>query len=226
MQGSDDWLLSRVVEGYMGSEDRTVVSANVGSVAGLRAVAGGKAHLAGCHVDNRKVRDVACRDRGCHLVGLFERHQGIIYDAERHPGVRGLETIVERSMRFAERQPLSGTHRLVTSLFEERDLDITALPRVGPFSEHLGVALAVRTGQADAGVGIRVAAERCGLDFLPLTTERYKLAIPHRYFSQPRITGFLDHVLGAIRDEARKDPAGYDFDSTGRIETISSATAG
>jgi molybdate-binding protein len=34
---------------------------------------------------------------------------------------------------------------------------------VGPFTSHLELALAIRNGQADAGVGARIAATMAGL---------------------------------------------------------------
>lgn len=224
MQGSDDWLLSRVVERYMERADAPIVSASVGSVAGLGAISGGQAHVAGCHVGNDQVRDVACRQTDCYLVNLFERHQGLIYNPRRHPDVTGLQSVVERKLRFAERQPLSGTFRLVCGLFEDRGLPYGQFPTVGPFSEHVGIALAIHQGRADAGVGIRVAAEMFGLGFIPLTTEAYKLAIPSCYFAQRTMAGFLDAVLDGIRAEAgRGEVKGYEFGSLGVLETINAS---
>jgi putative molybdopterin biosynthesis protein len=220
MQGSDDWLLSQVMERYLGTGELPVVSASVGSLAGLEAVASGTAHVAGCHVANEQVRKVACRDRECYLLNLFDRHQGLIHDPEAHPGITGLESVVERKMRFAIRQPLSGTHRLVVRLFEERGLSMDGLEQVGPFSEHVALAMAIRMGRADAGVGIRVAAEQCGLGFIPLHTEAYKLAIPPEFFSSPRIAHFTEFMLEEIRTEASKEVPGYAFDNLGVIETI------
>lgn len=220
MQGSDDWLLGRVLASYLVSGDLPVVSANVGSMAGLSAVASGKAHLAGCHVENDQVRRVACKDSDCTLINLFERHQGLIYDRDRHPDVKGLGSVVEKRLRFADRQPLSGTYRLVGKLFEERGLSMEGLERVGPFSEHMSLALAIRTGKADAGVGIKVAAEQCGLGFIPLHTEPYKLAIPPAFLSSKRMQGFIDFVLERIRSESREGVGGYTFANLGVLEMI------
>jgi excisionase family DNA binding protein len=222
IQGSDDWLLGRVIERDLAAGPMPVVSANVGSMAGLRAIADGKAHLAGCHVDNDSVRRTACRDRGCYLLNLFERHQGLIHDPLRHPGLKGLGDVVTGRLRFAERQPLSGTFRLVERLLDEQGLSLEGLDRVGPFSEHMSLALAIRTGQADAGVGIRVAADQCGLGFIPLHTESYKLAIPAGFFSSPGIARFMEVVLAGIEAESRHGVPGYGFANLGRIETVTS----
>lgn len=44
-------------------------------------------------------------------------------------------------------------------------------------TNHLSVASAVSTGNADVGVGIEKAAKIVGVDFVPLITERYDLVI-------------------------------------------------
>ncbi len=220
MQGSDDWLLSRIIERFHAVQDAPVVSASVGSLAGLSAVSTGKAHVAGCHVGNDKVREVACRQDGCYLVNLFDRHQGLMFDPQRHPEVKGLESVIHGKLRFAERQPLSGTYRLVCSLFEQGGLSLDGVPKVGPFFEHMGVALAINQGRADAGVGIKVAADMFGLGFVPLTTETYKLAIPPAFLASRRMSVFLDFVLTEVRAESRGGVSGYEFSDLGVMETM------
>ena len=91
---------------------------------------------------------------------------------------------------------------------------------MGPFSRHLSLALAIRTGQADAGVGIRVAADQCGLGFIPLHTEPYKLAIPPAFWGSRKMMRFLDFILERLKREARGGVGGYGFEKLGVIETV------
>jgi excisionase family DNA binding protein len=215
VQGSDDYLFSRATGRYLERQSVPVVSARVGSLAGLSAVGAGKAHLAGCHVDNAQVRErLACRE-GCYLIHLYSREQGLLFDAERHPGIRDLEEVGRRGLRFADRQELSGTYRLVERLLDGRDLI-----RVGPYASHLELALAIRMGEADAGVGIRVAAEMTGLAFAPLHTEPFKLAVPVAFAAHPGMAGFLDFILAELNDHANRGVAGYGFDDLGKMETL------
>ncbi len=62
---------------------------------------------------------------------------------------------------------------------------------------HLAVAAAVASGSADCGMGIRNAALALGLDFIPLTLERYDLVIPEAFIDLPMI----QHVLALLTDE-------------------------
>ena len=61
-------------------------------------------------------------------------------------------------------------------------------------SDHRGVAEAVRSGWADAGVCLRLVSEEAGLDFLGVREEAYDLCFPERRGDDPRIQALLDVV--------------------------------
>jgi excisionase family DNA binding protein len=220
IQGSDDWLFSQATQRYQSVRKIPVPSAKVGSLAGLTAVSEGKAHLAGCHVGNEQVESLMAGRYGCYLVNLLQRAQGLIFDRDRHPNLKGLAGVVSGKLRFAHRQELSGTYRLVEGLFSEQGLFLGDIESAGPYSTHLDVAAAVRSGRADCGVGIQVAAEFFGLDFIPLATEPYKLAVPTPFISHPQMNGFLEFVLEELKTSSRHGAPGYGFDDIGRMEVI------
>ncbi|RLA95907.1 MAG: molybdopterin biosynthesis protein, partial [Deltaproteobacteria bacterium] len=62
---------------------------------------------------------------------------------------------------------------------------------------HLAVAVAVRSGRADVGLGIYAAARALGLDFIPLAKESYDLVIRKEALEDER----LRLTLEALRDE-------------------------
>ncbi len=218
VQGSDDLLLAEAVEAFQAASGIPVPMATIGSMAGLRAVDAGLAHLAGCHVDNAQVAAALSLAEGCYLVNLFERQQGLIVTGDRSAAPASLAAAVERGARWAERQPGSGTHRLAAQLLAETGLDGGRLVRVGPFGSHLEVALAVLQGQADCGLGIQPAAERCGLGFVPLTAERYKLAVPVAFAGHPVVVRFMDFLLERLGGSAATP--GYRMEPLGRLEII------
>ena len=220
IQGSDDYLFSKVAARFQDEEDFPVASAKVGSLAGLSAVGAGKAHLCGCHVENRQVEKLAGDRWGCYLVNLLQRSQGLIFDKKRHPKIRDLNDVHKQKLRFAQRQELSGTYRLVERLCKEQGIRIEDLDPVGPFSSHTELALAVRSGQADAGVGIQVAADLFGLDFIELASEPFKLAVPVHYASHPRMAKFLDFVTRDLKKTSKQGVPGYGFDHLGKMEAV------
>ncbi len=54
------------------------------------------------------------------------------------------------------------------------------------------MAAAVASGAADVGLGIRAATAALELDFIPLASERYDLAIPEEYVESPLLRPLLD----------------------------------
>ncbi len=216
-QGSDDWLLARVIERFQLRSGTPVATASVGSMAGVAAVAAGSAHLASCHVDPlllaQKIRAPV------YLFRLFAREQGLLIEKHRRNRLDGLRTVSAGGVRFAVRQPQSGTCQLVQRLLMKEGLE----PRwtaVGPFSSHLELALDIRSGGADAGVGIRVAAQMTGLDFIPLAREPFYLVIPAAFMSHERVTTFLAFLVDELTVEARHEHPGYSFETLGRVEPL------
>lgn len=219
MQGSDDWLLTRASEHFQNERAVPVLSTRVGSLAGLEAVGIGHAHLAGCHVANDQV-ERAMHGQGCCLVTLFERSQGLIFDRARHPDISRLESLEGADLRFAARQVESGTHQLTQRLLGEVGVDASRLASAGPFTSHLELALAIRRGEADVGMGTALAAEMCDLDFLELHTEQFKVAVPLGFVSHPKLAGFLEFVLEDLKEASGPGFTGYAFGELGRMEMV------
>ena len=94
--------------------------------------------------------------------------------------VRGVRDLARRGLRLVNRQRGTGTRLLLQHLLRAARVDPRAIARLGRTcsTAHGGVAAAVAAGTADAAPGVRAAAVRAGLDFLPLGVERYDLAIP------------------------------------------------
>jgi len=219
LQGSDDWLLSRLIDAYQQRFGAAVPTATVGSLAGLSALASSSAHLASCHVSASTVREHARMP--LYLFGLFAREQGIVLPRDARRRIDDLASLCRYPIRFAARQEGSGTARLVARLLAEQGLQ-SRWTSVGPYSSHLEVARAVRTGRADAAIGIRIAAELAELRFVPLVREEFDLAIPPSFMSHVRVREFLDFAVRELEAEARNQHAGYTFEMLGRLRSVTS----
>ena len=220
MQGSDDWLLGQVLGHERPRRASPVVAATVGSMAGVEAVGRGEAHLAGFHVADDELAPYVAAGQSWYALHLGTREQGLVLPRRLRRTVRGLASVAEHRLRFADRQPAAGTHRLTRRLLGSAGIAPEAVRFVGPYGTHLEVALAVRSGQADVGMAIRIVAELCDLDFLPLEHESYKLAVPGPYLAHARLGSWLDAVLGEMGTAARVGVSGYCFDSLGRLAPI------
>jgi molybdate-binding protein len=84
-------------------------------------------------------------------------------------------------------------------------------------STHLDVGLNVLKGDADVGLATRTTAQLLGLEFLPLTRERFDLWITRERFFSDGVQALLG-IVGSREFRARVDAlGGYDVSESGRI---------
>ena len=205
------WLLDKTLGEVRSQLDQAVATAPVGSFAGLAALASGHAHAAGIHVADEELGSALGGLPPTWLIGLFQRQQVLVLRRDLVDEVAGLEDVLERGLRFAARQPAAATWRLTQRLLTDVGLEPSRLTTVGPYDSHLGVALAVAGGEADAGVAIRIAAELTHLPCVPLFEETFRLAV------QPSIARFLERTLDHLDVQRRRNVPGYRFEPLGRL---------
>ena len=174
LAGSDDPLLDLIATGT----DRVGAP---GSFGGLTALWQQRADAATLHLRHRNggYNDpFAARileGRRPILVHLWRREQGIILPRNNPAGVKTVEDLLGRAV--ALRASGTGTRVLLDRLLRDAGANPAALR--GPHARtHLEAAVAVASGHADAAVGLRAAADRLELDFVPLTWEPFELALP------------------------------------------------
>ncbi|HDS63866.1 MAG TPA: molybdopterin biosynthesis protein, partial [Methanofollis liminatans] len=143
------------------------------------------------------------------LVCVAEREQGLI-------SREGAMLDDLPALRYANRQKGSGTRLLLDYLLKERGVDpvlIRGYER--EFTTHLGVALAVRSGEADCGMGVYSAAQALGLKFTPVATERYELAMHADTLDDPRVRACVDAIDSDAFKQVLLQMGGYRVSETG-----------
>ncbi len=200
-------------------------TAHVGSLSGILAVRDNLAHLAGTHLFdpesgefNIPYLERYLKDKPVVLVHFAFRQQGLILPKGNPAGVKDLQDIAQKGLRFVNRQPGAGT-RVLFDFYLHR-LGINPRDIRGYENEettHLGVAVAVATGRADVGLGILAAARLLGLDFVPLFRERYDLLVRRDFFEGP----FWREIASVLASETFRKRVvalgGYDVSETGKI---------
>lgn len=159
------------------------------------------------------------------LINLVMRQQGLILPKGNPDNVKNLSDIVEKKLAFINRQSGSGTRILFDFSLEKSGLSPADVPGYGNEEyTHMSVAVAVLSGRARAGLGIKAAALALKLDFLPVVTESYDLVVPEVYYNLPKVQA----LLGTIQSEQFKQRVmalgGYGVDKTGQ-ELFQSAGA-
>lgn len=178
LSGSDDPALDVLVSVAGTSVER--VAGGRGSVAGLSLLAQGTVEAAAIHLRDARTGQhndgFARRAIGgdpATLVHLWRREQGIVVASNNPLSIRGIPDLAGR--RLAWRAPGTGSRLLLTRLL--RDAGVTPAPDGEMCDSHLGVAAAVTTGAADAGLAVRSVAEAVGADFIPVEWEDFELAV-------------------------------------------------
>jgi putative molybdopterin biosynthesis protein len=182
--GSDDFALQLLTSDLnTGPGDFEMVSSAIGSLDGLVALRQGLADIAGCHLFDAVADDYNAPylrhlfpDRALDMVTLAHREQGLMTAKESPRHIRDIADLAGGDVRFANRNPGSGTRIWLDARIRALGIAPETIPGYDvELRTHGDVALAVSTRQADAGLGVRAAAERYGLEFAPLFMERYDL---------------------------------------------------
>jgi putative molybdopterin biosynthesis protein len=225
--GSHDVALD-LLAGRLAEDDVELVSAHVGSIAGLVALRERAAHLAGTHVldpgtgtyNQAAVRRYGPREPVA-LVRLAEREQGLLVARGNPRGIDSLAALARTGARYVNRQPDAGTRILLDALLAREGIapaSIAGYDRV-EFS-HLAVAQLVANGSADAGLAIRAAARAFALDFVPVAWEPYDLALPAASLDEPRVA----RLIAILREPAFRAEVealgGYDCACAGEVRIV------
>ena len=148
------------------------------------------------------------------LLCVAQRQQGVI----SRDGL-GFDDLPGRT--FVNRQKGSGTRMLLDHHLAEHGIDPASIPGYGrEATTHLAVALAVRTGEADAGMGVYSAAKALGLAFVPVATERYELVMHREMLDDPRIAALVETVAGEAFRQILRDLGGYETGETGVLREL------
>jgi putative molybdopterin biosynthesis protein len=225
LAGSDDILLRRIIDLYNQRSDGTVFYAPVGSVNGLKLLKDAGASMSCVHIIDveKKDQDLAYLDRYLSrddyvVVELFTREQGIIVTKSNPKGIRGMEDVAARNLKFANRNQGSGTRILVDFLIHEKSVDPAKIQGyTSEVESHLEAGLKVLQGEADATFGIRHVAHMLNLDFIPQFNERFDLVIPVDQYYYGHVKSFLAFFEQPTLLHNIRDFTGYAITKIGSV---------
>ncbi len=206
----------------------TLSSSHVGSMGGLMAIKRGGCHLAGTHLldaedgsYNLSYLKKYLPDTAIKLIHLVQRDQGLIIKQGNPKGIKGIEDLSRKDVAFINRQIGSGTRILLD--YKLKQMGIKAAAINGYQNEeftHMAVAVSVLSGAEDAGLGIYAAAKALNLEFIPVVTEQYDLAIPLEYYDTQPIQVLLEVINSPTFKQRVEALGGYNTQNTGEIIDI------
>lgn len=178
----------------------------VGSGEAVNRLIEGRVDAAGFHCGGLELAasgppftDLADRS-SIHVRLLFEREQGLLVAPGNPLGIGTLADLAICRARYVNRQKGSGTRLWFDRLLSEQRIPTSAINgyAVEEFT-HQAVAAVVAYGAADAGLGLRAAAERFNLGFVHVGWEVYYLATSASF-----PTRSLDRLAAAVAARAEQ----------------------
>src|SRR5712671_6289688 len=215
-------LLSGMVERISGVE---VISAAASSKLALTWLSEGKVHIAGSHLEDPKTGEFNLPfirkqfpDEDFSVVTFARWEEGLITASGNPKGVRKVEDLARKSIRFVNREPGSGSRALLDKLLERAGMDARKIQGYDRIAHgHLAAAYRVFSKDADACLATRSAAQTFGLDFIPFLSERYDLVMRKRTADLPAVKAFLEVLQRATLRRKLEVLAGYDTSQTGAL---------
>ena len=215
-------LLSRMVEKISGVE---VICAAASSKLALTWLAEGKVHIAGSHLEDAEtgefnlpfIRSQFPQEE--FTVVTFARwEEGLVVAPGNPKSVKKVADLARPQVRFVNRETGSGSRALIDQLMRKSGMEAQHVKGYGRIAYgHLAAAYCVLTGEADACLATRSAAQTFSLDFVPLHSERYDLVMRKRTAELPTVKAFLDVLQRAALRRKLEVLAGYDTSNTGAI---------
>src|SRR5215831_4612633 len=206
-----------------------VVGWTMGSGAALDALKRGEVHIAGIHIVDSKSGESNLPYVKQHLKGyevnvvtFANWEEGLIVRAGNPLGIRTISDLARRDVQIINREARSGARILLDQKMLAGGLashHIKGYDRLA--SSHFHVARLISEGQADAGIGVRFAANYYGLDFIPIQDARYDLVVPKAYLSShPVLQTFFDTIVTRQFRSEVEAIGGYDTKQTGTLHRL------
>lgn len=217
--GSHDMLLDMV------SNEMPLSSAHVGSFGGILALKNKECHLAPVHLldessgtYNQHLLDQYFKDEDVLIIKGVKRIQGLIVPKGNPKSIFTIEDLSRNGLVYINRQRGAGTRQLLDYHLMQlgiRSDEINGYHR--EVTTHMGVAVAVKSQEADVGLGIDAAARAMGLDFVPLCEESYDFITRRAFLNDERIKQFIEILKHVNFQNKMMRIGGYVFDKSGEI---------
>jgi molybdate-binding protein/DNA-binding XRE family transcriptional regulator len=189
-----------------------------GGQAALALLKEGLVHVAGLHrstpaAPQRNADSVReGLGTGYRLLRMADWQEGLALSPQNRG--RSVSTTAGHCRHWALREPGSAARECLDELLHGR----RAAGRI--VAGHMEVAEAVRSGWAEAGVCVRLAAEQAGLHFLPIRVESLDLCYETRHEHDPRIEALVRLLRSRSQRQWIGELPGYDARCAGAITNV------
>jgi excisionase family DNA binding protein len=201
-----------------------------GSEEGLRRLTRAEVMIAAIHLhrldgnDDTANLEAVANAPGLHdavVLGFLRREQGILVAPGNPLGLGDMASIAATRARMAQRPAGAGAQLLLLALLARAGIAPDDLKLARPaFPTGPDIAQAIRAGRVDCGIATRSVAKAAGLDFLPLTWERFDLVMRQRDYFMKGPQALFDFVRQPGFRERAGELGGYDVGEAGAVRLV------
>jgi molybdate-binding protein len=184
-------------------------------------------HIAGTHL-----RDVASGEsKVSAITKMFPREsvrvvtfaswqEGFVVAPRNPKNIRSAGDLAGGDVRIANREPGSGSRILLDLELKKAGVKLRSVPGYDRVARgHLPAAWHVLSGLADCCIATEAAARAFGLDFVPISSERFDFVIPMELASSSPVQRVLDAMQRSAFRRELDVLGGYDTSHTGQVVT-------
>lgn len=193
------------------------------SVEALEALERGDVHVAGIHLRDAQsgrynIPHVQRRfgHRPMLIVNFASWEQGLVVAKGNPLKLTSVVDLLRPRVRLVQREPGAGANKLLEQLLKPTGGGFKRPPALIAHG-HLEVAQAVAHGAADVGVAIGSVALAWGLDFIPLSAERFDLVFPEALAGDARVERLIDELSSSSFRRELDSLGGYETKDSGHV---------
>ena len=200
-----------------------LVLAHRNSSQSLELLHEGSIHVAGTHLRDENSGESNLPDIGrmfaknaVAVISFAVWEEGIVTARGNPKSIRTIEDFARPDVIIVNREKGAGTRRLLDSSLKSLGISVRKVQGYAHTAPgHLPAAWQVQTGAADCCIATRAASRVLGLDFIPLVSERYDLAIRRPHLELPGIQTLLDTLSRSGFRRELESLGGYDTKGAG-----------
>lgn len=210
------------------SDMMKLISGHVGSMGGILAMKRGECHIAPIHLLDEETGEYNIsyvqkyfKGEKMTLIKGVKREQGFIVKKGNPKNINNFKDLKRKDISYINRQRGAGTRVLLDYNLKLNDINIEDIKGYKrELNTHMAVATCIKTGSADAGLGIYSAAKALDLDFTKVTDEEYDFLVKEKDLENAMIKEFIKKLKSNEFKERVEKLGGYGLDNIGEIVMI------
>lgn len=220
--GSHDMLMDLI------SDQMPLSSSHKGSMGGIMAMRRHECHLAPIHLLDEDSGDYNVsyvkkyfNGQKMAIIKGVRRLQGLMVQKGNPKGIVSIKDMTLEGMTYANRQNGAGTRVLLDYLLKREGVEPCQISGYEKsLNTHMAVAIAVKSGTVDAGMGIYAAAQALDIDFVEVGFEDYDFLVREEDLALPKIKQFIHILMSKEFADQLHQIGGYELVETGKIVLV------